>query len=139
MALFVRTIRALPQGVRRAIWRQLVDDDAADEDCLPHLLKLTPRTHADLRASRLLLRVLTPEQRKQLVRRGYFTVQVRGRGILRIMPNTTFNVVDTKTGARYCAGPEGVVPLADWMLAQKLVLENDPERFFRVARCRPAE
>ena len=103
------------------------------------MMALMPRTSADLRANRLLYRVLSPEQRKELARQGYFTVQVSGRGSLRVLPCSTFNVVDMKTGVRYCAGPEGPVPLGDLMLAQKLVLENAPEYFFRVAHCRHDE
>jgi hypothetical protein len=111
---------AFPQGIRTALERLLEED-------------LIPRRYPDLRARRLLNRLLSPPQRKEFARHGYFTVQVPGRGAFRILPGTAFNVMDLKTGVYYCAGPERPMPLADWLLAQKLVLENDPERFFRVA------
>jgi hypothetical protein len=97
---------------------------------------LAPRSSSEFRARHLLLRLLSPAQRKEFDRYGHFTVQAAGWGRFRVMPRTTFNVVDTQTGICYCAGPEGVVPLSDLMLAQKLVLENDPARFFAVARSR---
>jgi hypothetical protein len=130
----VHVMRSLRQGIRSAVQRLLLNSTRVS-----YVPALMPRSSAELRAKRLLLRLLSPDQRKELARRGYFTVQVRNRGSFRILPSTAFNVVDTKSGAHYCAGPEGPVPLADWMLAQKLVLENDPERFFRAAHRRHEE
>ena len=63
-------------------------------------------------------------------------MQVTGRGKFWILPSTFFNVLDAETGNCYCAGPRTEVPLSDLMLAQKLLLENDPEAFFSVANRR---
>lgn len=122
--------------LRDVIERLRRDEQAADGMHLPYVPAALPRTAAELRAKRLLLRMLSPTQRDELARYGYFTVRVANRGSFRILPGTMFNVFDPRSGLCYCAGPEGLVPLADWMLAQKLILENDPEQFFRVARCR---
>ncbi len=91
---------------------------------------------AEVRARKLLLRTLTPAQREEFEVRGYFSVQVAKRGKFWILPSTVFNVLQAGTGTSYCAGPRAEVPLSDLLLAQKLVLENDPEAFFAVANCR---
>jgi hypothetical protein len=114
----------------------LRDDDPAIHIPTGLMESLAPRSSSEFRAKQLLLRVLTPAQRDEYERYGYFTVHAAGWGRFRVMPRTTFNVVDTLTGVCYCAGPEGVVPVSDLMLAQKLVLEHDPARFFAVARSR---
>jgi hypothetical protein len=90
----------------------------------------------DARARQLLLRVLNPVQRDEFSRYGYFTVDAVGWGRFRVLSRTTFNVLNPGTGIAFCAGPDIPVPLADLMLAQKLILENDPGRFFRVANHR---
>jgi hypothetical protein len=41
-----------------------------------------------------------------------------------------------ETGLAYCAAPNIPVPIPDLMLAQKLLLEHDPGRFFQVANQR---
>lgn len=85
----------------------------------------------------LLLRLLTPEQREEFVSFGYFTVAVARRGKFVILPDAMFNVLDMVTGNCYCAIPATGVPIADLMLAQKLLLESDPDQFFRAANVRP--
>jgi len=95
------------------------------------------RTAAEARARELLLRMLSSAQRKAFQSYGYFAVEVAKRGTFLILPSTLFNVLHVATGRSYCAVPRGETPLADLMLAQKLLLEHDPEQFFRVAneRC----
>jgi hypothetical protein len=95
------------------------------------------RIAAEARARELLLRMLSPAQRKAFQRYGYFAVEVAKHGTFLILPSTLFNVLHVATGRSYCAVPRGETPLADLMLAQKLLLEHDPEQFFRVAneRC----
>lgn len=140
MGRFMRGIRVLRQGICSAIqWLLPYGDGSMDETRNRLMEALAPRTPAEVRAGQLLLRLLTRAQRVDLARHGHFTVQVAGRGSFRVFPRMMFNVMDTKTGICFCAGPEAPVPLADCMLAQKLVLENDPERFFRVARHRRQE
>lgn len=136
IARFVRGIRTLPRSLGVLIWRLLRDDGPGAHTPMRLMESLAPRSSSEFRARQLLLRVLNPAQRKEFERYGYFTVHASGWGRFHVMPRTTFNVVDTQTGICYCAGPEGVVPLSDMMLAQKLVLEHDPARFFGVARSR---
>ena len=47
-------------------------------------------------------------------------------------------MLDLDNGECYCCTTAVEVPLWDLMLAQKLLLENDPEQFFAVAN-RPSE
>ena len=93
---------------------------------------------AEARARTLLLRLLAPDQRAELERRDCFTVSVPGRGRFAILPRRTLNVLDLDNGECYCCITAVEVPLWDLMLAQKLLLENDPEQFFAVAN-RPSE
>lgn len=97
---------------------------------------LAARNAAEVRARQLLVRLLTPQQRDDFKLHGYFAVQVARRGRFWILPSTIFNVLHAETGACYCATPRTEVPLSDLMLAQKLLLENDPEVFFAVANRR---
>lgn len=90
----------------------------------------------EAQATALLLRMLTPAQREEFDGHGYFTVEVAGRGRFCILPSNFFNVLHIETGDCYCAIPKIHFPLADLMLCQKLLLENDPERFFQVANRR---
>ncbi len=95
-----------------------------------------PGAVAEACANKLLLRVLTPQQRQEIERNGYFAVEVAGRGKFVILASAMFNVLHITTGLCYCAVPRTAVPMADLMLAQKLLLENDPDQFFKVANCR---
>jgi hypothetical protein len=83
-----------------------------------------------------MLQILTPEQREEFERCGYFVVNVTGHGRFCILPSKMFNVLHIDTGDCYCAILEGDMPLFDLMLAQKLILENDPTRFFGIANRR---
>jgi hypothetical protein len=91
---------------------------------------------AEARATALLLRMLTPAQRKEFEGHGHFTVEVAGRGRFCILPSNFFNVLHIETGDCYCAVPKTHFPLPDLMLCQKLLLENNPEQFFQVANRR---
>src|SRR4051812_31974395 len=91
---------------------------------------------SELRARRLLSRMLNPDQRRELQQHGCFTVKVRDRGIFCILPRSTFNVLSLDTGSAYCCNIEAFVPISDLMLAQKLLLENDADHFFAVANRR---
>lgn len=98
----------------------------------------TARSRAsEARARRLLTRLLSAQQLRDLEKHGCFTVKVQGRGTFCILPRSTFNVIHLQTGNLYCCTTEAFVPLSDLMLAQKLLLENDPDRFFAAANCRP--
>ena len=91
---------------------------------------------AEVRARDLLLRMLSPSQRKEF-EFGYFSVNVPGRGKFWICPWRSLNVEDPSTGDCYCCTTEVAVPLYDLMLAQKLLLESDPDQFFSVANHHP--
>jgi len=92
---------------------------------------------SEARARRLLTRLLTAQQLQELDKHGCFTVRVPERGTFCILPRSTFNVIHLQTGNLYCCTTEAFVPLSDLMLAQKLLLESDPDRFFAAANCRP--
>jgi len=94
---------------------------------------------AETLARALLLRMLSRAQRDQFETLGHFLVKVPGHGTFRILPRPTLNVVDVISGAGYCAVPDRHVPLFDALLTQKLILENEPERFFSVAKRFPAK
>jgi hypothetical protein len=52
-----------------------------------------------------------------------------------LSPTRTFycNVVQMPKGDCYCCTPVTRVPISDLMLSQKLLLEADPEQFFKIA------
>ena len=96
---------------------------------------------ADERAEKLLVDHLTPQQYEQLRACGYFEVNVKGR-TYRIFRGWSMNVQLVDGGGKklrsYCAVPKLHVPIADQMLAQKLMLEFEEHEFLRVANVRLA-
>ncbi len=92
------------------------------------------RQHRDYRTPegrsiRLLREWLSPDQRVQLARHGYFEVVGGATGNLyRIYPAASMNVVqldERKKEIRgFCFLPIGELPIGDVMLAQKLALER---------------
>jgi hypothetical protein len=60
-------------------------------------------------------------------------VRVADRSAFGILPRPFFNVMELRAGVLYCCVTEEKVPLADLMLAQKLLLERDPDLFFSTA------
>ena len=101
-------------------------------------LTLAASDAAEARAHALLMRLLSPAQREEFERRNCLTVTVPGRGRFAILPRRTLNVLNLDSGECYCCITASEVPLSDLMLAQKLLLEHDPEQFFAVANC-PSE
>ena len=92
---------------------------------------LVHRRRARLRAEALLWAWLSPAQRKQYRARRWFEVTtasgrryriLRG-GVLRLHPR----------GSAYCIEATSPVPVADEMLANKLLLETDERRFLATA------
>ena len=115
-----------------ARWGKLSSDSV-----LPRL-RSTPSSplrdvRADARVRELLLRMLSPDQRAHYESHGFFMVDVPERGTFCILPRTAFNVVQLGSGDAYCCICETPVPLPDLMLAQKLMLEFEPECFFSIA------
>lgn len=88
------------------------------------------------RSARLLVRCLTPAQRKEFERERAFTVRGTSGQLYRITYGTTSNVeVVNASGevlSRLCAGPTGL-PTPAVMLAQKLMLESAEREFLRIA------
>ena len=125
------------RGLRSRIAPGSVDRYAVDTP-MRHLLAGPPLAVAERRARDLLLRMLTAKQRKEFELYGYFSVETPGRGSFWILPWRSLNVVEPGTGDCYCGVPEGRLPVYDLMLAQKLLLENDPQHFFSVANRHPS-
>ncbi len=143
LQLFTRLYRSLVSATEptRAVRGTVVQGEAPREANLASSWigdAATARSRAsEARARRLLTRLLSESQLRELERHGCFTVKIPGRGTFCILPRSTFNVIHLQTGNLYCCTTEAFVPLSDLMLAQKLLLENDPDRFFAAANCRP--
>jgi hypothetical protein len=120
----------------RGFGRQRQRSISVQESARPAPGLLEARAAAEVRARRLLLRLLDPAQRLEFDRHGYFAVQVPGRGKFWILPSRVFNVLHSATGHSYCGATQTEIPLSDLMLAQKLLLENNPDIFFAVANHR---
>jgi hypothetical protein len=96
---------------------------------------LVRRRQARLRAEALLWTWLSPAQRKQYRARRWFEVttasgrryRVLRGGVVRVRPR----------GSAYCIEATSPVPVADEMLANKLLLETDERRFLATAHCFP--
>ena len=95
-----------------------------------------PNQAALAKARVLLDRALTPEQRRDLVAKGYFHVKGK-RFTYRIREGHSGNVdaLDSRGRVidRFCAHPLGRVPVYDVMLAQKLWIETDENMFLKKA------
>jgi hypothetical protein len=93
------------------------------------------RRRARLRAEALLLAWLSPDQRSQYRARGWFEVttasgrryRVLRGGVVRLHPR----------GSGYCIEATSPVPIADEMLANKLLLETDERQFLATAHRYP--
>ncbi len=91
------------------------------------------------RSLRLLREWLSPLQRTQFAKKGYFEVVGSDTGKLyRIYPGTMSNVceIDEKGRPRLglCFRTMGELPIGDVMLAQKIALENCESSVLAVAR-----
>lgn len=97
------------------------------------------RARAELRAKALLHRFLTREQRLEFRKTRGFTMKGKdGREYL-VTHGSSTNVILEHEGEKYalCVIPEkdwGQIPVSDVLLAQKIMLETDPEAFIRLAR-----
>jgi hypothetical protein len=90
------------------------------------------------RAKRLLFASLTPKQRRQLKRKGYFQVCGSKGNLYRIASTFPFNVrlagFAKRSRIYFCLEAEDPdVPVEDVMLAQKLLLESEEGEFLRLA------
>lgn len=92
---------------------------------------------AKAKAEKLLVEHLSAAQRDQLVKHGYFDVEVGGE-VYRIKRGYAGNVelldaAKQRGVERFCIHPTEHVPDADAMLGQKLLLEANEDEFRRIA------
>lgn len=83
------------------------------------------------KARELLLSQLNEEQKQDYVTNQRFSVKAKDGQVYVISRAQSFNVRGPD-GTRYCGQLEDV-PLEDQMLAQKLLLEHNPDKFFKNA------
>ena len=91
------------------------------------------------RAKKLLVSVLSKEQREEYESHKHFTVQGKKNRYL-IQQGNAFNVIRLDDAGKkveiLCAVPKVSVPMPDIMLAQMLHIQNDEAAFIRVANHR---
>lgn len=99
--------------------------------------ELKKREAAVARAEQLLRLFLTEEQLAELERNKCFHVQAPSGTRYQIGRGQHGNIAELDANGkkirRYCIQPTGGLPDPDAMLAQKLMLETDEERFKRIA------
>jgi hypothetical protein len=89
------------------------------------------RRRARLRAEALLWTWLSPAQRRQYRRRRWFEVTTASGRRYRILRGAVVRL--GPRGSGYCIEATSPVPVADEMLANKLLLETDERRFLATA------
>jgi Tfp pilus assembly protein PilV len=96
---------------------------------------LARRRQARLRAEALLLARLSPDQRAQYLARGRFEVTTAAGHRYRVCPGGVVRL--DPRGWAYCIEATSPVPVADEMLAFKLLLETDERLFLATAHRYP--
>jgi hypothetical protein len=95
------------------------------------------KREAQQNARALLLSCLTPTQQEELATKWYFAVTTKSGNTYRIQDRQIYNVTRLDKQGRplenLCVGLAEDVPLEDNMLAQKLLLETDEDRFLEIA------
>jgi hypothetical protein len=89
------------------------------------------RRRARLRAEALLWAWLSPAQRQQYRARRWFEVTTTSGRRYRILRGGVVRI--DPPGSGYCIEATSPVPVADEMLANKLLLETDERRFLATA------
>jgi hypothetical protein len=92
---------------------------------------LVRRRQARLRAEGLLWAWLSPAQRRQYRARRWFEVTTASGRRYRVLPRAVVRL--HPRGSGYCIEATSPVPVADEMLANKLLLETDERRFLATA------
>ena len=92
---------------------------------------LVRQRQAGLRAEALLWSWLSPAQRRQYRARRWFEVTTASGRRYRILRGGVVRL--DPRGAGYCIEATSPVPIADEMLANKLLLETDERRFLATA------
>lgn len=99
------------------------------------------RIAAEARARELLLSVLSDQQREEYERTKAFRVKAADGKEYRLKHGWAGNVEELdefgKAIARLCIHPSAAIPEADNLVAQKLMIETDPESFRRIANRTP--
>lgn len=124
--------------------RELTDEEKAVQAKARAEYEVRMRAEEELqkiatgKAEALLRRTLSKEQILELDEKGHFHVWSKDGLKYRIGRGKSHNVkrVDPLTGEEkqsYCIYPKVSVPVPDIMLAQKLLLEADPESFLKTA------
>lgn len=90
---------------------------------------------ATKKATALLISNLDAGQRKSFAEKKLFVVVAKDQKAYTIKHARSFNVIGPD-GTKYC-GQLADTPIEDQMLAQKILLENDPEKFFKNANSSP--
>lgn len=90
---------------------------------------------AENKAKALLHRYLTKEQRLELRKTKAFTAKAKDGKSYYITLGSSTNVFIEHEGTKYalCVIPKTWLPTYDTLLAQKIMLETDPEAFLRLA------
>lgn len=88
------------------------------------------------KARQLLMRNLDDGQLKSFKKDGWFKVTAKDGKAYTISTARSFNV-KAEDGTKYC-GQLADTPIEDQMLAQKLLLQHEPEKFFKNANVSPA-
>jgi heme exporter protein D len=96
---------------------------------------LARRRQARQRAEELLLAWLSPEQRAQYRTAGRFGVTTAAGHRYRVCPGGVVRL--DPRGWAYCIEATSPMPVADEMLATKLLLETDERRFLATANAYP--
>ena len=91
---------------------------------------------AKQKARELLIRNLDAGQEESFKKDGEFRVTAKDGKVYTIKTARSFNVVGPD-GTKYC-GQLTDAPVEDQMLAQKLLLQSDPQAFFKNANVSPA-
>ncbi len=96
---------------------------------------------ADKRAEAILLASLTPAQREMYKNHRYFELRTRS-GLYRLYHGWAGNIARINEGdggelCRFCIHPQVQIPAADNLLAQKLMLQFEEDRFLKVANMHP--
>jgi hypothetical protein len=99
----------------------------------PELVTPDPnKKEADERAKQLLLDHLSEEQKKTFEKDGWFEcVGNKTKKVYRIHNYRNINTLQGKT--KYCLVQKSTVPLPDQLLTEKMLIENDEDKFLKVA------
>lgn len=126
------------QGRRRDHWRYATDERYVTWGDWLDRGSWTPQEDpkAKEKARQLLMRNLDDGQLKSFKKDGTFRVTAKDGKAYTIKTARSFNVV-AEDGTKYC-GQLRDAPIEDQMLAQKLLLQSDPEKFFKNANISPA-